>query len=90
MPRQVVMMCNIAYGRSRTRICVATVIGHCGKAFNQWQHSFHLKAALPLARKLATVSDHCGNKTGSNLPMQDTVECHYNVVQFIMMTAVKT
>ena len=29
------------------------------KPFSQWQCSFHLKAALPLAERLATVSDRC-------------------------------
>ena len=41
---------------------IATGIWSCHKPISQWQCSFHLKAALPLVKRLVTVSNH--NITG--------------------------
>ena len=43
--------------------CITIVTWSCHKNFSQWEHSFSLKAALPLAERVATASDHCC-KTG--------------------------
>ena len=42
--------------------CLTTAIWRCCKPISQWQCSFHLKAALPLVERLATMSD-CTSKT---------------------------
>ena len=38
-----------------------TAIWFCRKLLNQWQRSFQLKAALPLANQIAAPSDCCNN-----------------------------
>ena len=43
--------------------CLDTELWRCRKPLNQWQRSFQMKAALPLADRLATASDRSG-KTG--------------------------
>ena len=43
--------------------CLTTAIWRCRKPLNQWQRSFQMKAALPVANQLATASDR-SSKTG--------------------------
>ena len=45
---------------------IITVTWCCCKPFNQWQCSFQMKAALPLAKRLSAVSD-CSSNTQSSL-----------------------
>ena len=56
-----------------------TVTWHCRKHFNQWQQGFHLKAALPLAKRLVTVSDCCNN----NKPQ----DCHPDCQNTLLVTS---
>ena len=44
-----------------TGACIPTMILHCHKPPNQWQHSFQMKAALPLANRVSTASDWSSN-----------------------------
>ena len=37
------------FGQYKARVCISAVSWHCCKPFSQWQHSFHMKAVLPLA-----------------------------------------
>ena len=41
--------------------CNTIVKCRCGKLFNQWEHSFRLKAVLPLANRLVRASSYCSN-----------------------------
>ena len=43
-------------------VYITTAIWRCRKPLSQWQPSFHMKAALPLANRLATASD-CSRDT---------------------------
>ena len=43
-----------AMGNKDWMAWVIKVIGHCLKPFSQWQHSFQIKAVLPLAERLST------------------------------------
>ena len=42
--------------------CITTATWRCHKHFSQWKCSFHLKAALPLVKRLATASDRSSSK----------------------------
>ena len=42
-------------------VCITTAIWHCHKPFSQWQRSFQMKAALPLAEMLATALHYICN-----------------------------
>ena len=42
-------------------ICIITAIWRCRKPLNQWQRSFHLKAALSLVKGFAAASDRSSN-----------------------------
>ena len=44
--------------------CITTVIQCCHKPFSQWQRSFHLKAALPLAERLMMTASDQHSVTG--------------------------
>ena len=50
-------------------VCNTKAIWHCYncKPFSQWQCSFHMKAALPLAERLVTVSHHHKDQQGLGL-----------------------
>ena len=37
-------------------VCITTTIWRCRQPFSQWQRCFHMKTALPLAKRLVTVS----------------------------------
>ena len=41
-----------------TRPCLTNMTQCCHKHFSQWQHSFEMKAVLPLAKTFVTVSCH--------------------------------
>ena len=38
------------------------------KPFSQWQHSFHMKAVLPLFKSLATASHHFNDTYRLHMP----------------------
>ena len=46
--------------------CVIAAIRHCGKPIIQWQCSFHLKAVLPLVKRLATDCSHNASTRASS------------------------
>ena len=41
------------------RHCITTAARRCRKPFSLWQRSFHLKAAMPLAERIAKASGSC-------------------------------
>ena len=41
--------------------CLILAVWHCHKPFSQWQRSFHMKAALSLAERLADSKVHVAN-----------------------------
>ena len=45
----------------RPGVCITMAKWHCCKTFSQWEHSFHLKAVLPLAESLGAASNCCCN-----------------------------
>ena len=57
---------------NKTGPCITTAMWRCRTPISQWQHSFHLKAALPLVKRLASMSvssSNTGNRFGNLAPM---------------------